>query len=106
MDYGVYSRHSACLRTISARCQIQSTPEVSFPLIFSRLETQKEASVDKTWTKVLVYHKSRPFLIAKVILFSETPMKIPKNDHATNSHTTNREICHPYYLSCFGLARS
>ena len=26
MDYGVYSRHSACLRTISARCQIQSTP--------------------------------------------------------------------------------
>ncbi len=26
MDYGVYSLHSACLRTISARCQIQSTP--------------------------------------------------------------------------------
>ena len=28
MDYGVYSRHSACLRTISARCQIQSTPRI------------------------------------------------------------------------------
>ena len=27
MDYGVYSRHSACLRTISTRCQIQSTPD-------------------------------------------------------------------------------
>ena len=26
MDYGVYSLHSACLRTISAHCQIQSTP--------------------------------------------------------------------------------
>ena len=28
MDYGVYSRHSACLRTISACCQIQSTPRI------------------------------------------------------------------------------
>lgn len=26
MDYGAYSRRSACLRTISSRRQIQSTP--------------------------------------------------------------------------------
>ena len=50
MDYGVYSRHSACLHTISARCQIQSTPRCCTTLKFSALRTKKPHRVDNVWT--------------------------------------------------------
>ena len=36
MDYGVYSRHSACLRITSTRCQIQSTPNYKQALVTKR----------------------------------------------------------------------
>jgi len=49
MDYGVYSRHSACLRTISARCQIQSTPRY---LYFCAAKLQNNADAAKHFWKI------------------------------------------------------
>jgi len=47
MDYGVYSRHSACLRTISTRCQIQSAPRqyvINHKIIGAKLNIKSEIS--------------------------------------------------------------